>query len=113
MLRNQKNMLKHAFSVATSHLEEVKWTFLEVILLGIFERTHKVGSVSLLKYFSRILVSTTALSNTPLTSCPDGIKSMLITVSCLNFSSCDESWEGVLMKQGFKPLYFTHSLASN
>ncbi len=61
-------------SVATCHLEEVKWTLLEIIFLGIFERTHKVGSVSLLKYCSRILVSTTALSNTPLTSCPDGIK---------------------------------------
>lgn len=37
--------------------------------------THKVGSISLLRYCSRMLVSTAALSNTPLTSCPANQKS--------------------------------------
>jgi len=74
MLRNKKKcVLRRTNShvlVFWCHLEEVKWTLFENSLIRISERTHKVGSVSLLKYCSRILVST-ALSNTPLTSCPD------------------------------------------
>jgi len=74
MLRNKKKCVLRRTNnhvlVSNCHLEEVKWTLFENSLIRISERTHKVGSVSLLKYCSRILVST-ALSNTPLTSCPD------------------------------------------